>query len=231
MRVFLNLVMLSCVFTVFSQEVKVPDFEALDSLYREDQFYVGLTYNILQQRPENLSQNKFSLGLSLGFLRDMPINKERTVAIAVGFGYSLNNFNQNLFITKLNGDTSYSLIDPDLTYDKNKIILHYVDLPIEFRWRTSTPSSHRFWRVYTGLKVSYLFFDNYKFKGNGNEFAIDGNGDLNKFQYGAYMAVGYNTWNFHMYYGLNPLFKNSAQLDGKPLEMHMLNIGLMFYIL
>jgi hypothetical protein len=76
-----------------------------------------------------------------------------------------------------------------------------------------------------------LFFDNYKFSGQGNHFSIDGNGDLNKFQYGAYLAIGYNTWNFNIYYGINPIFKKSAILEGKPIEMHTLNIGLMFYIL
>ena len=37
----------------------------IDSLYREDQFYIGLTYNLLQKRPKGVSQNSFSSGLSL----------------------------------------------------------------------------------------------------------------------------------------------------------------------
>ncbi|HEY0092213.1 MAG TPA: PorT family protein, partial [Flavobacterium sp.] len=108
MRIFFFAV-LFIAFNAFSQDKEAPDFEAVDSLYREDQFYFGITYNILQQRPESLDQNKFSLGLSLGFLRDMPINKSRTAAIAVGFGYSLNNFNQNLFITDVEGNTEYHI--------------------------------------------------------------------------------------------------------------------------
>ncbi len=208
-----------------------PDFTALDSLYREDQFYFGLTYNVLQQRPEEVRQNKFSLGLSLGFLRDMPLNEKRTFAIAAGLGYSLNNFNHNLQIARIGtNEPTYGLIGTDVDYDKNKMILHYVDLPVEIRWRTSTMQSHKFWRVYTGFKVSYLFFDNYKFSGAGGDYSIDGNGDLNKFQYGAYLSAGYNTWNAHVYYGLNPLFK-SAEIEGNDIRMKTLNIGLMFYIL
>lgn len=216
---------------VVAQETPPPNFAAVDSLYREDQFYFGFSYNILQKRPEGLKQNKFSLGLSLGVLRDMPINKRRNISIAAGLGYSLNNFNQNLQIAKI-GDSpaTYGLLNGDSNYDKNKIILHYVDLPVEFRWRTSTPASHRFWRIYTGFKVSYLFFDNYKFSGSGGDYSIDGNSDLSKFQYGAYVAGGYNTWNVSIYYGLNPIFE-SAELDSKKIEMQTLNIGLMFYIL
>jgi len=40
---------------------------AVDSLYREDQFYIGFTYNSLFNKPAEVSQNKFSSGFSGGF--------------------------------------------------------------------------------------------------------------------------------------------------------------------
>jgi hypothetical protein len=67
----------------------------VDLLYREDQFYFGFTYNTLQQKPQGIA-NKFSAGLSAGFLRDMPINKDRTHASS-GLGFTYNNF-KNLAI-------------------------------------------------------------------------------------------------------------------------------------
>jgi len=200
----------------------------VDSLYREDQFYIGLTYNLLQNRPKGLSQNSFSSGLHIGFLRDIPLNKRRNHAIAIGVGYSMNDFRQNLKITK--GDTNFSY-ELDNDFDKNKFALHYIDLPIEFRWRTSTIQSHRFWRVYTGVKLSYLFLNKSKFTGPEETLKYFGNDDFNKFQYGAYISFGYNTWNFHAYYGLNSLLKPEAKLDGKSIDLNTLNIGLMFYIL
>ncbi len=230
MRLTLILLLLSFLPKTWAQDT-IPDFTALDSLYREDQFYVGITYNILQQRPEDLRQNKFSLGFSAGFLRDMPINEKRTVAIAAGLGYSFNSFNHNLQIARIgDNNPTYGLIGSGVSYDKNKMTLHYVDLPIEIRWRTSTMESHRFWRIYGGLKLSYLFYDTYKFDGEGGNYSVSQNPDFNKVQYGTYLSVGYNTWNAHVYYGLNPLFK-SAELDAKAVKMNTLNIGLMFYIL
>lgn len=208
----------------------MPNFDALDSLYREDQFYFAFTYNILQKRPDGVRQNKFSSGITFGFLRDMPFNKKRTWAIAAGLGYTINNFNQTLSMAKVAGDIEYGIVDSDISYDRNKLILNYIDLPIEIRWRTSTPESHKFWRIYTGFKLSYLVFDRYKYKDNTNKYSISNNGDLNEFQYGAYLAVGYNTWNLNVYYGLNPIFK-SAELNGQSVDMHTLNVGLMFYIL
>ncbi|WDO14064.1 PorT family protein [Flavobacterium sp. WW92] len=204
----------------------------VDSLYREDQFYIGLTYDLLQKRPDGVSQNSFSSGFHIGFLRDIPLNKRRNVAIAIGLGYSMNDYRQNIKITEVDGKPFYEVVnESEVNFDKNKFALHYVDIPFEFRWRTSTIQSHRFWRVYTGFKLSYLLLNKSKYVEGNEKIRIFGNDDFNKLQYGAYISFGYNTWNFHAYYGLNSLFKSDAKIDGKSIDMNTVNIGLMFYIL
>ena len=228
MRILLFSFILLSFYSVFSQVS--PDFEAVDSLYREDQFYIGVTYNTLVNRPTGISQNKFTPSFSLGVLRDMPINKNRTKAIATGLGYSWNNYNQNILISETNGAPEYSTITSATSYDKNKLTLHSIDIPLEFRWRTSTPESHKFWRIYTGLKFSYLFYTQSKYEDSQTSIKVVGNPDLNKFQYGTYLSIGYNTVNFNIYYGLNPIFK-SGVLNGGSLDVNTLNFGFMFYIL
>ena len=228
MRFLLTLPLFFLVTNLFSQEI--PNFSAIDSLYREDQFYIGLTYNTLQSRPAGVFQNKFTPSFSFGFLRDMPINKSRTIAIAAGLGYSINNYNQNILITSANQVPQYNLIEPGSAFNKNKITLHFVEVPIEFRWRSSTPTSHVFWRIHTGFKMNYMVFNRSKYSGSLGDFKVVNNKDYTKFQYGVYLATGRNTWNFYIYYGLNPLFK-SAELDDKAINMSTLNMGLIFYIL
>jgi hypothetical protein len=213
--------------TLFSQTV--PDFEAIDSLYREDQFYLGLTYNILNNKPQAVSQNSFSAGLSFGFLRDFPVNKMRTLAIAPGLGFSFNNYKDNIVVKEVNGAISYTTL-PTTDFDKNKLALYFVDVPIEFRWRTSTFESHKFWRIYTGVKMSYLLASKSKFVSSTDSFKVSNNPDINKFHYGAYVSAGYNTFNIYAYYGFNDIFKKGT-LNGKPLNLNTINIGLMFYML
>jgi hypothetical protein len=206
---------------------KEIDFKILDSLYREDQFYLGLSYTNLQKPPSGFSQLKISSNVVFGFLRDMPLNKSRTWSIAPGLGYKISVLNQNLSV--LGDDTkTYSILSTD--FDKNKFILHYIELPIEIRWRNSTMDSHRFWRIYSGFKLSYLVYDHYKFDAPGITIRQKGNQDLDKLQYGVYLASGWNTWNVYLYYGLNPLFK-SAEINGEKIKMNAFNIGLQFYIL
>ena len=233
MRIFLSCFLLLMVATVFSQE-NTPSQDTLimkvDSLYREDQFYFGITYNILTDGPSGLSQSKFSSGLSGGFLRDMPLNKKRTVAIASGIGFTYNNYNQNIAISATDGMPVYALIDANRDYNKNKFSLLSVDVPVEFRWRTSTYESHKFWRIYTGIKFSYLLYDKSVFDGAQGKVVVTGNKDFNKLQYGAYVSAGYNTINLYAYYGLNSIFK-SAKIEDKSITMKALNIGIVFYIL
>jgi hypothetical protein len=230
MRISLFIITFFATLGTFAQQEEI-DFDAVDSLYREDQFYFNITYNALQKRPDGITQNKLSPGIAFGFLRDMPINKKRTFAIAAGLGYSLSVYNQNLRITEAGGTYTYQIPDEDTSFSKNKLSLHTVDLPIEFRWRDSTPESHIFWRVYTGLKLSYVFYDRYKSEGSAGSVVMSNNKDLNQFHYGIYLAAGWNTWNFYAYYGLNPLFKSSAKIETQSIDMNTANFGLMFYIL
>lgn len=226
MKVIVNIIISLIATAGFCQSK--PNFEAIDSLYREDQFFIGITYNNLQNKNNGIRQGRFTPSYSVGFLRDMPINKNRTFAIATGMGYSINNYNINFRATDVNNVVDYNLLTT--SYDKNKLVLHYIDLPLELRWRTSTPQSHKFLRIYAGFKASYLIYNYSKYEdGQITDFVYD-NKNLDKLQLGTFLTVGYNTWNFNVYYGLKPIYKN-AILNNDNLTIKTINFGLMFYIL
>jgi hypothetical protein len=109
-------------------------------------------------------------------------------------------------------------------------MLHYIDLPLETRWRTSTPDSHQFWRIYSGFKFSYLISDRNKYVTDGVATINKSNPDFNKLVYGCYLAAGFNTWNLYAYYGLKSIFK-SGEINGEKINTTSFNIGLQFYIL
>lgn len=201
----------------------------VDSLYREDQFYVSLSYNLLKNAPANFAQNGFSSGITFGFLRDMPINKKRTWAIATGLGYSYNNLKQNIQIEHNDAlnTTNYSYVSNSTN---NKLVLHYIELPIEVRWRNSIPESHKFWRIYTGFKLSYLVASKSSFTTLTSAYTYKNNSDANKLIMGPYVSMGYNTINIYAYYALKPLFKNAFIAD-EPLKINSFNLGFQFYIL
>jgi len=224
--VFLFVISYQC---AFSQDIET---KAIDSLYKEDHFYVGITYNLIGNIPSKVSQSGFSTGFHLGYIKDMPINKNRNVAVGIGIGYSANSFNQNLLVNKdASGHFEYRILSDKSTYTKNKLSMHLVELPIEFRWRTSTPTDYNFWRIYTGFKLGYLFTHTTKHIGDLGTLKYNDVSHFNNFQYGLTLSAGYGTWNLHLYYALNSIFSNEATIDGNKIDMNAIKVGLMFYIL
>jgi hypothetical protein len=219
MRLLVSLFFLFFVTIGFSQSETKP---VVDSLFREDQFYVSISYNFLQNKPDNFSQYSFSTGLSAGFLRDFPISDNRHWAIAPGIGYSFNDLKQNIDFSSISNSTDTEIV-------KSRIILHYVDFPLELRWRNATPDSHKFWRIYGGFMASYLINGKFKYEGSFGSGTENINDLLNKFQYATYLTFGFNTWNAYIHYGLNPFFdKNKTTTEN---NVTTLKIGLIFYIL
>ncbi|WP_319799965.1 porin family protein [Flavobacterium sp. N2038] len=234
MRILFSCLFLVSFFNAFSQEevkTEVKPVVKIDSLYREDQFYFTVTYNMFTDLPDNFKQNKFSAGLSGGFLRDMPINKARTYAIAAGIGLSYQNYYQNLTVSRDGSDAIVYSVSNYGEFVSNRYKQYSVDVPIEFRWRTSTFESTKFWRVYLGVKLSYVFSSSSLLDDGEVKYKIKNNTDINKFQYGPYLSAGFNTWNIYVYYGLNPLYKSATTLSGEKINLKTLNAGLIFYIL
>lgn len=216
-------------FLVFPQQEKSNT--VVDSLYREDQFYVGFTYNLLGKMPDGVSQNGFSSGFHLGFVRDMPINKSRTLAFGLGLGYSVNSFNQNILISKgQDGNYAYTIID-NSEFSKNKFHQHLLEIPLEFRYRKSTSTEYKFFRLHTGFKLGYVFANSSKYKGSLNNQKYNGIADFNDFQYAFTVSIGYNTWNMYFLYTLNPIFDSNAKINGDSIDMNAIKLGLVFYIL
>jgi len=225
--------MLTGSYTLVAQE-EILENDEVDvsggSKYFEDQFYIGLTYNILVDRPSNVSQNNFSNGLQFGFIKDLPLNTRRNVGLGIGLGLAKNSYFSNLQALEVENDIIYEVIGNE-PYRRNKVSLYLIEMPFEFRWRTSTIDSYRFWRVYTGVKLGYAISARSKYV-SADEKLNFSNPDIDKFQYGVYFSFGYNTWNFYGYYQLNNLFKDSMiESTGEQIKMRPLNIGLMFYIL
>lgn len=230
-RIFLAIIFFVPFFASAQQEMD-SIFPGVDSLYREDQVYLGFTYNILSGMPEDISQSGLSGGFHAGLMRDFPINNQRNIALAVGLGWSINTFGQNLFIgeEKENGASFFQALEEG-NYDSNRFSTQSIDVPLQFRWRTSSAERYKFWRVYTGIKLGYVYYFKSTFVQSGNKFNQTKVPEFNRFRTGVTFTFGYNTFNFHFYYSLNPFFNDVAQINGQGIDMTNFQVGLMFYIL
>src|SRR5690625_3949602 len=133
----------------------VVQHTGLDTKYLEDQFYVGLTFNLLDKMSKGINQSGFSGGINLGYIRDIPLNERRNFGLGIGLGWSVNSYRTNLLISKNEkGNSIFQTLDRNtFDYNVNRFSTYLVEMPFQIRWRTSTAESYRFWRVYTGVRI------------------------------------------------------------------------------
>ena len=203
----------------FSQE----DFQK----YREDQIYFSVYYNSLGNELDNFKENKFSSSFNVGFIRDIPISNSRKLALGIGIGYGINSFNNNMKLASNNQNSIVLLSSRDIP-KKNIFNFSEIQFPLEIRWRNSSPTSYKFWRIYAGLKYSKVlqssfthdsFMENYKLKSV----------PVNLDQLGFTLNIGYNTWNIGLYKSLRPFF--NKKISSLPQNLEQFKLGLIFYIL
>ena len=85
--------------------------------------------------PTGVKIRGLSGGIQFGFLRDMPLNKRRNVAIAIGAGLSFNVYGQLLFIgEEADGKTIFTVLDDqDVDFTRNSFSTSTVEVPVELR--------------------------------------------------------------------------------------------------
>lgn len=215
-----------------AQEEEYAALQIIDSLYREDQFYIGVTFNLLSKKPAGVSQNGFSGSLQAGFIRDMPINKSRTKAIGIGVGFAGDTFNQNLLIGDNTGNNrAYEVLIGDTDDFTNRFTYYSIEFPLEYRWRTSTPTKYSFWRIHAGARVGYIFDFNATFEEGATSLVQTAVEDLKVLQYGLTLSFGYGAFNFQGYYGLSTLFNDQAVVNGQAVNLRVIRLGLQFFLL
>ncbi|PVW14357.1 porin family protein [Marixanthomonas spongiae] len=226
------LISLICAIPAICQQTETHSDTLVDTRYREDQFYIGLNYNIISSVPRGVNSRGLSGGLQLGYFRDMPINKRRNVAIAIGAGLAFDQFGQNLFIgEKLDQTTIFKVLNDEVTFDQNRFSMAALEVPVQFRWRTSTAESYKFWRIYAGFKMGYVYWYKATFKQPNNKVVQTDIPEFNNLRFSANLSFGYNTFNFYASYSINPFFTDATTNTGQTVDFKAIKLGLIFYIL
>ena len=203
----------------FSQE----DFQK----YREDQIYFSVYYNSLGSELDDFKENKFSSSFNIGFIRDIPISKSGKFALGLGVGYGTNSFNNNMKLSS-NDQSLYELLSNRDAPTKNTFNFSEIQFPLEIRWRNSSSSNYKFWRIYAGLKYSKVIQSAFKHVSSQENYKLT-NLPINLDQLGLTLNVGYNTWNIGLYKSLRPFFNKNIQ--SLPQGLEQFKVGLIFYIL
>lgn len=215
---------------IFSQSV-----DSLDLYYLEDQLYIGFSYNVILNKNSingiPIRNGTFSNGFSLGFIRDIPINERRNIGIGLGLGFRQDNIYTNLKIFQDDSGNILPTVMETENYTSNKITLNKLEIPLEFRWRTSTPKEDNFYRLYAGFIFSYVFSYYNAYQDENIDLRYYNNGTANNFQYGISFLFGYGYLNFFGLYNLSPIFSSGFKINESKINISNLNLGLRYFIL
>lgn len=195
------------------------------SKFREDQVYFGVAYPYFSNPPETLIQNKLSYAFSLGFIRDMPINKKRTWAVGLGIGGNVTKwFTNTQFFVSRNNISTKTITDD---YRQNFITMQSLEFPFEVRWRNATTTKHAFWRIHTGVSLNIPLRTKTLFTpSNGTETSnfLSTNGTFLR----GNLHFGFNTWNISIAHDIEPWVVSDSP-NGK-FNVKSTKVGLIFYL-
>jgi len=179
-----------------------------------------------------MKQNGFSNEIKFGFIRDIPINERRNFGFGIGLGLSWQTYYQNLRISvdEQTGKIQYLLLKNE-DFTSNSFQTKHIDIPFEIRWRGSTPEKFKFWRVYGGITISYVYSTAASFVTDNIDLTYKHVPIVRPWQYGINVSAGYGTWNFTFYYGLSNLVKKDIQLYQRPLQTKSMQFGFVYYFL
>ena len=198
---------------------------AQEANFREDQLYFSIAYPYFSTPPQGLIQNKLSYSLSAGFVRDIPINKTRRLAIGLGLGWDKTTVFTNTRFQAVDGSINASVLQEDVT--RNSLQVQSVAIPLVLRWRNATEQKHAFWRIHSGISLHFPFNLKTTFEGQDGvetrEF-LPHEQSLLRWN----LHFGFNTWNISIVHDLQPW--TSVTHLGKNQDIKFTKIGLIFYL-
>lgn len=183
---------------------------------------IDIFTDIWQNTPEGLALSTINRGINIFGMYNYRFGSSN-LSFAFGLGICSHNMYGNSIPEEINGETTFIKIPDSISYKKSKLVITYLDIPIEFRLKTKSK-----FRAAIGFKVGYLLNVHSKYKGDnflGNNDKVKQKSTnvkyLELFRYGPTVRIGYRWFNITTYYSLSYLFK-----AGRGPDMYPISVGI-----
>lgn len=180
---------------------------------------VDIGVNSWSNTPTNISLDNFqSKTVNLTYYYDLPLGNNG-FTFTPGIGLSLERYSikddftftssvdassvRTIAATDLN-----TLVSNPISFDKSKLALHYLDIPLELRYYKSKNQYNRGFRAALGIKAGVLYSTfvkyTYEDRGGDNRTVKDRQDlGLNRFRYGVQARVGFGGISLFGFYELS----------------------------
>lgn len=209
-----------------------------DKMFPADRFIVTPFIDVWQDVPEGMELKTLQRGVNISALQDMPLGRTN-FSVAAGLGFTSHNLysDHRYLYNPANDRFDFHPIASDQSYDNNKISLNYLNVPVQFRYRSrDLPNTLRF---YAGMQAGLLINAHTKYTGKGyfnmlhSEDSSNGVGasertgkikehkleNINNFSIGLTATIGYGMFNIFVYYPLTDVFEDNNAADMRPVSI------------
>jgi len=191
-------------------------------LRKYDRLMVDIVYNDWQGDKEILESPWYSIGVNTSLMFDVPFTKSNTVGFGWGIGFShYNNHTKTNFDRNFNNNTTtLSDLDSMLNIKRSKYAANYIEIPIEFRFRTKGMKHFKF---LVGGKIGYQLNAYTKtveeIEGRDYKFKSFNFPDNNRLRYGATVRIGFRNVSLYGAYFFSTLFNDNESVNLTPLSV------------
>lgn len=142
-------------------------------------------------------------------------NDQFKIYLAAGFEWNYWRLKQNVLLLENLSPLTYQELDPEAGYAKNIFTSTYLRLPIAFELRSRQLNNGKRVKLAFGAMTGVLLKGTQRLKSdrNGKQKYKD-TYNLQTFQYGPFVRMGYDNFGIFAKYYLNDLFEKSPQQDG-----------------
>lgn len=182
---------------------------------------VGMFTDIWFNVPSTIKVRTINQGFNVFATYNLPFGKSN-FGFSVGLGFRVHNLYGNFQVKGYNDSIQLEKIPDSIGYQRSKIVFPYIELPIEFRFKTK----YKF-AVAIGFKVGYMFPAHTKWVGDDYLFNTDDKLRVNfrniqyleKFSYGPTLRIGYKWFHLTAYYSLSKIFTKNKGPEMTPLSV------------
>jgi hypothetical protein len=163
-----------------------------------------------------------SLGYNVSLMFDKVIAKKNTFSIGYGLTFSHYNNKTNKEFVR-NFDDGFTLLedfDENIPIVRNKFTANYIEIPLEFRFRTK---GRKHFKFLIGGKIGYQLNSFTKqvteddgIRLNTRNYSFP---DDNKLRYGATVRMGLRNYALFASYYFSPLFQDNSSSQLNPISV------------
>lgn len=199
-------------FFSFAQEVSVTESND-DWKNNRDRIIFQFGYAGWMHSDLVLQTEWFSRSASIYFNYDVQFGKSN-FSFAPGIGLTADNVYLNSSISlDLDNVSSFTLLDNQDAVKSNKIVITYIEAPLELRFRTNPDKHDNSWKIAAGLKIGLTAKTLSKLKvsedGENRIYKTTNLQNTMGYHYGPTVRFGYGWFNLFAFYSLTPFFEEN----------------------